>query len=674
MKRPSVLLSLLVCVGCTGHRYERWFPVRSKQELERFVEELEGDYPDQRQDIRSQVQQLLFDLGGQGAQAKGEPGSFEETVCDPRNRYRILRYFNLLKIRAVPAGASADVREGVARQNQRKLVTMFGDEREAVLAAQRDPALGLALSGGGIRSASFSTGVLLALSELGVLDRVGYLSTVSGGGFAGAWYMLHRSKEERDLLMPGSLHLQHLAQNGHFLTGTHFSQSRVEIGQRLLADLLFLPVHWLANGLLDIDMNTRGPRTDYRYGIVRSFLYEQPMDAGEVLDLAYQSMARNLPSREVDRPFWVVNMHLALNDEDTSFRARSGDHFELTPLRAGADSAGYVEVPDFESGEAWVPQEDRFWMTPAYAVAASGAAADSSSLQQSTWVSGFLQAMNYDLGYYIAGWGRGFVSSETRSDCDLTLNHVLHYALTPFPLYSLVELPPLSWLIQVAGAQNVPGFSSHDQTLEGKKYYLTDGGHFDNLGAYALLRRGCRVIIVSDATRDTHVSDWDGGTADQKARAFDDLRRLEERLFSDFGVTVRWQHDAFRPVPDSNRGNGSGPAGGLLVGVIDDLPLAPNGASNGPVVVLVVKAAYDIRAMTRDDLGFIDAEKAAFPEFPNESTGQQLFSEEKVMAYRALGRAIVLANAPLFRAVRTAADGDPTPLRAVLEAPRRRQP
>ncbi len=46
--------------------------------------------------------------------------------------------------------------------------------------------MGLALSGGGIRSASFSLGVLQALSASGLLPRVDYLSTVSGGGLIGS--------------------------------------------------------------------------------------------------------------------------------------------------------------------------------------------------------------------------------------------------------------------------------------------------------------------------------------------------------------------------------------------------------------------------------------------------------------------------------------------------------
>lgn len=50
------------------------------------------------------------------------------------------------------------------------------------------PPCGLALSGGGIRSATFSLGLLRGLSALGLLQRIDYLSTVSGGGYTGAFY------------------------------------------------------------------------------------------------------------------------------------------------------------------------------------------------------------------------------------------------------------------------------------------------------------------------------------------------------------------------------------------------------------------------------------------------------------------------------------------------------
>src|SRR5262245_27239936 len=56
------------------------------------------------------------------------------------------------------------------------------------------PLVGLALSGGGIRSAAFNMGVLQTLARSGLLPRIDYLSTVSGGGYIGAcltWLRAH---------------------------------------------------------------------------------------------------------------------------------------------------------------------------------------------------------------------------------------------------------------------------------------------------------------------------------------------------------------------------------------------------------------------------------------------------------------------------------------------------
>jgi hypothetical protein len=68
-------------------------------------------------------------------------------------------------------------------------------EREAVMARRQAygldqnkvHAIGLALSGGGIRSSTFSLGVLVALAGRGVLSQFDYLSTVSGGGYLGSF-------------------------------------------------------------------------------------------------------------------------------------------------------------------------------------------------------------------------------------------------------------------------------------------------------------------------------------------------------------------------------------------------------------------------------------------------------------------------------------------------------
>ncbi|MCU0875189.1 MAG: patatin-like phospholipase family protein, partial [Pirellulaceae bacterium] len=57
-------------------------------------------------------------------------------------------------------------------------------------AAEAGPSdlIGLSLSGGGIRSATFSLGVLQKLATAGVLPVVDYLCTVSGGGYAGSCF------------------------------------------------------------------------------------------------------------------------------------------------------------------------------------------------------------------------------------------------------------------------------------------------------------------------------------------------------------------------------------------------------------------------------------------------------------------------------------------------------
>ncbi|RVD18427.1 MAG: hypothetical protein EOS73_28600 [Mesorhizobium sp.] len=69
---------------------------------------------------------------------------------------------------------------------------LAAQERDLVLARRRqyqiDPerswAAGLALSGGGIRSATFAIGVLAALARRNLLPQFDYISSVSGGGFA----------------------------------------------------------------------------------------------------------------------------------------------------------------------------------------------------------------------------------------------------------------------------------------------------------------------------------------------------------------------------------------------------------------------------------------------------------------------------------------------------------
>lgn len=62
-----------------------------------------------------------------------------------------------------------------------------GSEEDPSSGSGAEEPMALCLSGGGIRSATFSLGVLQGLAKLGKLKDFHYLSTVSGGGYIGAW-------------------------------------------------------------------------------------------------------------------------------------------------------------------------------------------------------------------------------------------------------------------------------------------------------------------------------------------------------------------------------------------------------------------------------------------------------------------------------------------------------
>src|SRR5580765_3849003 len=83
---------------------------------------------------------------------------------------------------------------------QRRRAVESIDERDRTAFDQtvdpRAALVGLALSGGGIRSATFALGVLQALGEHSALWMFDYCSTVSGGGFAGGWWSAWLSRRD----------------------------------------------------------------------------------------------------------------------------------------------------------------------------------------------------------------------------------------------------------------------------------------------------------------------------------------------------------------------------------------------------------------------------------------------------------------------------------------------
>jgi len=94
-----------------------------------------------------------------------------------------------------------------------------------------DGLVGLGLSGGGIRSATFNMGLLQGLANIGILQKFDYLSSVSGGGYIASWLSgwIHRSGgldkihdeirgSQSDPLQPEAEPVSHLRQYSNYLT------------------------------------------------------------------------------------------------------------------------------------------------------------------------------------------------------------------------------------------------------------------------------------------------------------------------------------------------------------------------------------------------------------------------------------------------------------------------
>jgi hypothetical protein len=104
--------------------------------------------------------------------------------------------------------------------------------------------IGLALSGGGIRSASFSLGVVQLLLNEDLLQRVDYLSTVSGGGYLGSsitWWLHQATVRSADLQDGLDAYQAFRQQFGSKVLG-----ARTQLDQSLSSKSAWLRSNWLA--------------------------------------------------------------------------------------------------------------------------------------------------------------------------------------------------------------------------------------------------------------------------------------------------------------------------------------------------------------------------------------------------------------------------------------------
>ncbi|MFL5357700.1 hypothetical protein [Archangium sp.] len=141
---------------------------------------------------------------------------------------------------------------------------------------------------------------------------------------------------------------------------------------------------------------------------------------------------------------------------------------------------------------------------------------------------------------------------------------------------------------------------------------LSDGGHFENLALYELVRRHCRFILVSDCGMDSDAT-------------FDDFANAVRRVREDFGVEIRIDLSPLRA--DGESGLAHQP---IVVGDIE----YPDGDTG---VLLLLKPT-----LTGNEPPDITQYRARNADFPHETTGDQFYDEAQWEAYRRLGEHVAL--------------------------------
>jgi len=141
--------------------------------------------------------------------------------------------------------------------------------------------------------------------------------------------------------------------------------------------------------------------------------------------------------------------------------------------------------------------------------------------------------------------------------------------------------------------------------------YLSDGGHFDNLGLYELIRRRCKYIVCCDAGEDSGFS-------------FDDLGKAIRKIRADFGIDIEINLEMVRPLNNGGYSRWHHAIGTVRYDRVDE---------NSPVGTLV----YIKASLVGDEPADVLEYKSHHREFPHESTLDQFFSESQFEAYRALG-------------------------------------
>lgn len=277
----------------------------------------------------------------------------------------------------------------------------------------------------------------------------------------------------------------------------------------------------------------------------------------------------------------VLNVSLnMLATQNLAWQERKAEPFVCTPFFTGGDRVGYRPSALYGAGWWGSASTPERGITLGTAMAVSGAAVSPNWGYHSSPITSFLMMLfNVRLGWW--------------------LGNPKHKATWRY------RGPRLSWQLFL---QEALGWTDENEPW----IYLSDGGHFENLGLYEMVRRRCRMIVVSDAGADPNCTLEDLGNAVRKI-AIDlgvkiEFRRIRVRKRSDMAVAGVYCAEGKIHYPEGGDGH----------------------------IIYFKPGFYGL-----EEPADVRAYAAANAKFPHEGTLNQWFGESQFESYRSLGSYVI---------------------------------
>jgi hypothetical protein len=580
-----------------------------------------------------------------------------------------------------------------------KFEQVFTDEIQAIRAKRmsigekdilraQSNLFGIALSGGGVRSATISAGFLEILRACGILKKADYLSTVSGGGYTGGYIQskLHRTSDVDSLF--STQDQKFLQGHGDYLApGRKLMRfmTKIRLAGAFVASLLMnwvwiVLVAMILTFSLDLIAELLSACTLSKFlgwvlwgGVAvlcvhyfLHFLRHYNLWSSDVLNwaegvlLTVIIVAGGLWLSTGTRMFGLTTYSAFLlsaaglvvlgffgNPNILSmhrfYRDRLGEAF-LDAAGRGSDRLRLHElVPQRESGG----QDCRPY--PLFNTCLNLLSRDDLKFPGAKVSDYFILSPKY-----VGSRTTGYLRTDAPEYRRLTLSTAVAVsgaALNPNMgtktnrilafIMSLLNLQLGYWAFNPAyhGSVRLPItwwpyyhllqlLCKTDSTRS--EVNLSDGGHIENLGVYELLRRRCKLIIALDAGDDPHYD-------------FDDLKNLIIRARNELGISITFRknhrpEDKIRPSPSSGFSEAQ-----FAVADIGELKGKAQKTEKYAGVLIYVKSSLvqpaQWRELNREDPEYWSfTYKTLHPDFPHESTADQFFDDDQWEAYYKLGR------------------------------------